>query len=94
MSALAAGPLLIALIWEHLRTLKVVWVEITLLEEVTPAINVELASAVQEQRASSTPAFIALIGAAIELLPSHHLELVIGLALFPLVILFHGGSLH
>ena len=28
-----------------------------------------------------------------QLLPSHHLELVIGLALFPLVILFHGGSL-
>jgi hypothetical protein len=26
-------------------------------------------------------------------LPSHDLELVIGLALFPLVILFHGGSL-
>src|SRR6266567_583783 len=28
-----------------------------------------------------------------QLLPSHDLELVIGLALFPLVILFHGGSL-
>ena len=28
-----------------------------------------------------------------QLLSSHHLELVIGLALFPLVILFHGGSL-
>jgi hypothetical protein len=29
----------------------------------------------------------------IRLLPSHDLELVIGLALFPLVILSHGGSL-
>jgi hypothetical protein len=28
-----------------------------------------------------------------QLLPSYHLELVIGLALFPLVILSHGGSL-
>jgi hypothetical protein len=29
-----------------------------------------------------------------QLLPSRDLELVIGLALFPLVILFHGGSLR
>ena len=28
-----------------------------------------------------------------QLLPSHHLELVIGLALFPLIFLSHGGSL-
>ncbi len=28
-----------------------------------------------------------------QLLPSHHLELVIGLVLFPLVFVSHGGSL-
>jgi len=63
ISAVAVAPLLLALLWEHLKGFKVGEVEITL-NEVAPAVDVELASAMQDLKGSETPALVQAICAA------------------------------
>jgi hypothetical protein len=63
ISAVAVTPVLLALLWEHLKGFKVGQVEITL-NEVAPTVDVELASAMQDLRGSETPALAQAISVA------------------------------
>lgn len=63
-SALAVAPLVLALLWEHLKGFKVGEIEITL-AEVAPRVDFDLASNFQELQGSGTPALVQAISAAI-----------------------------
>ena len=65
MSAIVVSPIVLALLWEHLKGLKVGGVEISL-QEVAATVNYELASAIQDLQGSATPALIGAINKAIE----------------------------
>src|SRR5258708_38893722 len=64
VSGIAVAPLVLALLWEHLKGVKVGEVEITL-AEVAPTLHVELASQIQGLEASVTVALINAMRAAI-----------------------------
>lgn len=64
ISGVAVGPLVLALLWEHLKGVKVGQVEITL-TEVAPKLHVELASQIQALEASVTPVLANAMAAAI-----------------------------
>jgi hypothetical protein len=64
LSGVAVAPLMLALLWEHLKGVKVGQVEITL-NEVTPTLHFELASQIQNLEASVTPALGAAMRAAV-----------------------------
>jgi len=64
LSGVAVAPLVLALLWEHLRGVKVGQVEITW-NEVTPPLEFELSSQIQDLEASVTPALSAAIRAAV-----------------------------
>ncbi len=64
VSGIAVAPLVLALLWEHLKGVKVGEVEITL-AEVAPTLHVELASQIQALEASVTVALINAMRAAI-----------------------------
>lgn len=65
LSAAVAAPLALALLWEHLKGLKIGEIEITL-KEVTPPINIELAGAIQDLQGSGTPALVEGVSAAVK----------------------------
>ncbi|MGA8728650.1 MAG: hypothetical protein WB608_07865 [Terracidiphilus sp.] len=64
ISAVAVAPLVLALVWEHLKGVKVGQVEITL-TEVAPTLHVELASQIQALEASVPVALTNAMQAAI-----------------------------
>lgn len=64
LSAVVAVPLLLALLWEHLKGLKVGQVEITL-NDVTPTIDVELAAAIQDLQGSGTATLVQAVSSLI-----------------------------
>ena len=64
LSGVAVAPLVLALLWEHLKGVKVGQVEITW-NEVTPPLEFELSSQIQDLEASVTPALSAAIRAAV-----------------------------
>jgi quinol monooxygenase YgiN len=64
-SVLLVAPLVLALLWDRLKGLKVGPMEITL-EQVTTEINVELQTAIQRMQGSETIPLVQQIGAAIE----------------------------
>jgi hypothetical protein len=65
LSAALAAPLLLALLWEHVKGFKVGEVEITL-NEVAPTLDVELASAIQGLQGSATPTLVETVSKAAE----------------------------
>lgn len=65
LSAVFAAPLLLALVWEHLKGVKVGEVEIKL-NDVAPTPDVELASAIQGLQGSATPTLVETISKAAE----------------------------
>jgi hypothetical protein len=64
LSAVSVAPLVLALLWEHLKGVKLGQVEISL-NEVAPTPNVELAAEIQKLEASVTPALSAAMRAAV-----------------------------
>jgi hypothetical protein len=64
LSGVAVAPLVLALLWEHLKGVKVGQVEITL-NEVSPPMPFDLATQLQELEASVTPALAAAMRAAL-----------------------------
>jgi hypothetical protein len=64
LSGVAVAPLVLALLWEHLKGVKVGQFEITL-TDVTPTLHVELASQIQALEASVTIALVNAMRAAI-----------------------------
>jgi len=72
LATAVALPLVLALLWERLNRVKLGEVEITL-AEVTPRIDFDLASAIQDLQGSATPKLVQLIKTAIQ---NNDLELV------------------
>jgi hypothetical protein len=65
LSAVWVAPIVLALLWEHLKGVKLGQVEISL-NEVAPTPNVELATEIQRLEASVTPALSAAMRAAVK----------------------------
>ncbi len=63
-SGLAVAPLVLALLWEHLKGFKIGEIEITL-AEVTPHVDFDLAANFQELQGSGTPALVQAISGAV-----------------------------
>lgn len=63
-SAVAVAPLVLALLWEHLKGFKVGEIEITL-AQVAPRVDFDLAGNFQELQGSGTPALVQAISSAI-----------------------------
>lgn len=73
LSAVVIAPLLLALLWGNLKGLRVGDVEITL-NDVTPTIDVELASEIQELQGSATATLVQAVSGLIG--RKDHLKLV------------------
>jgi hypothetical protein len=65
VSAIFVAPLLVGLLWESIRGVKLGEIEITL-NEVTPRMDFELAATIQELQGSGTPALVEAIRAAVQ----------------------------
>jgi hypothetical protein len=64
VSVIVVAPVILGLLWDRVKGLKVGEIELVL-EEVTPTINMELASAIQNSQSSQTMDLVNLIAAAI-----------------------------
>src|SRR5271169_883284 len=64
VSVIVVAPVILGLLWDRVKGVKIGEIELVL-EQASPTINIELASAIQNSQSSQTPDLVNLIASAI-----------------------------